>query len=302
MFKDLFRSIGDCFSALGFVFENRMAHFFLYPIVVTILLSIGLIAGISSLVELMKEYVDAHWSFNSVVPADEGFWQMVWRWIKDFSDMALSKVIEWIVAIGLYYLFHKMMKYIVLVLMSPVMSLISERTEEKLTGREYPFDWGQFFKDIWRGVLIAGRNFAIEMFIVLAVWAVNLVLLVFVPPVGMITTFLGAIFTWIVGAYFYGFATMDYTNERRRLSIKESVAFIRRNRGIAIGNGLVFSAVMAVPIIGAYVGPVFAIIMCTVGAVLTIHNKVDLDREDFYLKPTGNSADDQLTTNENVGG
>ena len=268
-----------------------MAHFILYPIVITILLSIGLIAGIGALVDSIKEYVESHWQFNSVVPADEGFWEMIWRWVKDFSDTALSTMLEWVVAIGLYYLFHKMMKYIVLVLMSPVMSMISERTEEKLTGRQFPFEWGQFFKDIWRGVLIAGRNFAIEMFIVLAVWSVNIVLLITVPPLGMVTSVIGGVFTWIVGAYFYGFATMDYTNERRRLSVKESVAFIRQNKGIAIGNGMVFAALMWVPIIGAYIGPVFATVMCTVGAVMTIHNKVDLNKDDFYLQATADASE-----------
>lgn len=286
MFNDLLRAIGDCFKALGFVFEHRMAHFFLYPIAITILLSVGLIATVDWLVEGIDQYVSDNWSFRAEVTTDEGWFETGWRYVQNFSDYALAGIVDVGVTLGLFYLFHKLNKYIVLVLMSPVMSLVSERTDEKLTGREFPFEWPQLFKDIWRGVLIAMRNFAIEMGIIIAVCAVNLAITAVVPPLAIITLPAGAVFTWLVGAYFFGFATIDYTNERRRLNVKESVAFIRANKGIALGNGIVFAFLMWIPLIGAYIGPVFATIMCTVGATLTIHDKVNLNRDDFYLQPT----------------
>ena len=212
--------------------------------------------------------------------------ETVWRSIQNFSDYALSGIIDIAVTLGLFFLFHKLNKYVVLVLMSPVMSLLSERTDEKLTGREFPFDWIQLFKDIWRGIRIAVRNFTIEMAIIIGVWIVNLAITALVPPLVIITAPVGAVFTWLVGAYFFGFATMDYTNERRRLNVRESVTFIRANKGIALGNGIVFAILMWIPFVGAYVGPVFATVMCTVGATLSLHQKVNLNRDDFYLQPT----------------
>ena len=42
---------------------------------------------------------------------------------------------------------------------------------------------------------------------------------------------------------------MDYTLERH-FTYKESVAFIRKNRGLAIGNGIGFLLLLFIPVIG----------------------------------------------------
>ena len=42
---------------------------------------------------------------------------------------------------------------------------------------------------------------------------------------------------------------MDYTLERH-YNYKDSINFVRRNRGVAIGNGLVFILFLLVPFIG----------------------------------------------------
>jgi CysZ protein len=42
---------------------------------------------------------------------------------------------------------------------------------------------------------------------------------------------------------------MDYTLERH-YKYKESVQFVHRNRGLAIGNGIVFILFLLIPVIG----------------------------------------------------
>lgn len=286
MFKDVFTSFSDCFRALGFVFERRMAHYFLYPIAITIVLSVVVVQGIDWAVDTLQEWVRNKYLFESEVPADESTWQAIGRTMRDFSDFAVRNVLSVLLWVVFIYVSHKLMKYVVLTVMSPVMAFISERTEQELTGREFPFDWPQFFKDILRGLRIALRNFAIEMGIIVLVWLAGIAASMLIPFLAPVLIFAGTVFTFIVGAYYYGFATMDYTNERRRLDVRNSVRFIWEHKGIAIGNGLVFSLLMVIPIIGAYIGPVFATVMCTAGATISIHNKIDLSREELYLQQT----------------
>ena len=78
---------------------------------------------------------------------------------------------------------------------------------------------------------------------------------------------------------FYGFSFIDYTNERRRLSVKQSVAFIRQNKGVAVTNGAVFSLLLMIPFCG-YSLAGFGAIISVVAATLAIHQKVDLRKKD----------------------
>jgi CysZ protein len=59
---------------------------------------------------------------------------------------------------------------------------------------------------------------------------------------------------------------MDFTMERH-LSVKSSIAFIRDNRGLAIGNGLVFIVMLMIPIFGLLLAPPLAVIAATIGTV-----------------------------------
>lgn len=296
MFKDFFKSFADCFRALGFVFENRMAHYFIYPVLITIVLSIGLVAGIEAFAAWVTGLASESLGISVQPTEDESWWQTGWRWLQEAADFSIKNVLGLAIqAIFYFFVFPKMIKYVVLIIMSPVMSLVSETAEGRLIGREYPFEWAQFIKDILRGIRIAVRNFLIEFGIIIGVWIVNIIITSFLPFLAIITVPAGTLFTFFIGAYFYGFATMDYTNERRRLNVRESVQFIRSNKGIALGNGSLFSLMMLVPYLGTYLGPIFGTIMCTVGSVLSIHDKVNLERDDFYLKQT---PGDQVQTTE----
>ena len=168
-------------------------------------------------------------------------------------------------------MYYKISKYVVIIAMSPIMAFVSERTETILNGSEVPFSWGQFCKDILRGVILAIRNFIIEIGFIIILGVLGLIIGLVFPPLAVITTPLFAVLTFTIGAYFYGFATMDYTSERRKLSASESVRYIWKHKGVALANGTIFTLWLIVPIFGTYVGTIFAPITCTVGATLAIH-------------------------------
>jgi CysZ protein len=56
---------------------------------------------------------------------------------------------------------------------------------------------------------------------------------------------------------------MDYCCERRRMTISQSVRFMRRNRWLVMGNGLMYSLLDSIPVVGLIVAPVNAVIGAT---------------------------------------
>ncbi|MCT4646062.1 MAG: EI24 domain-containing protein, partial [Carboxylicivirga sp.] len=148
-----------------------------------------------------------------------------------------------------------------------VYAFLSEKTEEIISGKIIPFNITQFSKDIIRGVLLALRNMAVEIGLTLLLFVLS-----FIPIVGYLTP----IALFLVSAYFYGFSFMDYTFERKRFKIDYSVRFMRRNKGLAIGNGFVFSLVLLIPYIGVMIAG-FVSIVSVVAATLAAGEVIDSD-------------------------
>jgi len=224
-------------KAISFVFEKGLWIYFIYTIVIAGLLIFGGFELVHHLSDWLEDWIMFYFSTDS----DEG-------WFSFLGD-ALHVLVSVGLKILFFFIFSTLSKYILLILMSPIMALLSERTEEIITGKVYPFNFGQFIKDIFRGVLIALRNMFIEFgFLFLGFFVV------WIPFVGWVF----ALFLIIVSYYFYGFSMIDYVSERRKMGVSQSVSYVRKNKGLAIGNGFIFSLVFAIPFLGGMIAAVIA--------------------------------------------
>ncbi len=236
-FEQVVMAIKSYGKAISFVFEKGLWLYFIYSIVIAGLLTFVGFEIIRHLSDLLEEWI------MSFFTADK----------KDGWFRFLSDALYFLLSIGLkilfFFIFSTFSKYILLILMSPIMALISERTEEIITGNVYPFNFNQYIKDIGRGIVIALRNMLIEFgFIYLGF------LVVWIPIIGWIA----ALFLIVLSYYFYGFSMIDYVSERRRMGMSQSVSYVRKNKGLSIGNGFVFSLIFAIPLIGGMLAAVVA--------------------------------------------
>jgi CysZ protein len=141
------------FKAFGFIFKHRLAAWYLVPIGIWIVLIFGTTFSLAS---WLSPYVE-QWLSDALGSAklpEESFWTAAKSWLQTGIQFASA----WVLRVLIWIALGRVMKYVILILMSPLLAWISEVTEEKLTGKEYPFDLMQLLSDAWRGVLITLRN------------------------------------------------------------------------------------------------------------------------------------------------
>ncbi|MDF2437087.1 MAG: hypothetical protein K0Q95_1463 [Bacteroidota bacterium] len=247
MLGELISGISSYGAAVRIIRENKLWWYFLFPLVIMILLIIG---G----TELITNF--SGWLEGHLLP---------WLNLGESSDKLVreySGPLNFLISIALkilfFLLFSTILKYLVLILLSPVLALLSQRVDEIITKKKYPFSPVQFLKDTIRACLISVRNMFIQLGLLLCCS-----ILMMIPLIGWIAP---AVIVFI-NYYFYGFAMIDYTNERYNLNVKASTTFVRKHKGLAVGNGFVFSVIFAIPFAGVIFAPILATVAATIVSV-----------------------------------
>jgi len=158
----------------------------------------------------------------------------------------------------LFIFYFSLFKFLFLIIGSPVFAYLSEKTESIIEGKDFPFSLPQLIKDIFRGIKIALRNLLWQ-----SVYLLAILILSFIPVIGWI----GPLIALFVECYYFGFSMLDYSSERNKMSAAQSIDFIGRHKGLAIGNGLVFYVMHFIPLIGWLLAPSYAV----VAATLSLH-------------------------------
>jgi len=179
------------------------------------------------------------------------------EWVKSHAHglfKILFSITYFAIWLVLMLLFFSLFKYLFLIIGSPVFAYLSEKTESILENRDFPFSFSQLIKDVGRAVRIALRNMLWQ-----TVYVISILILSFIPVAGWITPLLA----FFVDCYYLGFSMLDYSSERNKLSVGESIELIGHHRGLAIGNGMVFYAMHMIPILGWLFAPSYAVIAAT---------------------------------------
>jgi CysZ protein len=249
-----FKGIRHFISATGFVARHGLWYFYLFPLILSIAWYIGLFALLTSCSGDIGE-----WLIGPYLPEQDPQFEGFWSFLNVFTVVVIRGILSFLLGMLIYLLSTRFSKYIVLILLSPVFSILSEKTDEILTGRSYPFNPVQMLKDVLRGTIIALRNLCIELLLV----GVFTIAAFFAGPFAILIVPL----LWLLSAYFYGFSMMDYTCERRKMSISESVRFVRKNRGFVLGNGIMYAFLDKIPFVGLVIAPVNAVVGATTGLI-----------------------------------
>jgi len=243
LLKELVIAIQAYFKAHQFIVKNKLWKWIFIPGVIYMLMFMG---GIWLFWNSSTNFLD--WLFNVVG-------------IKSWLDAMNNSFLNFLFITGtiifrliLLFFYFSLFKFLFLIVGSPVFAYLSEKTENILEGKDYPFSMQQLLHDIWRGIRLALRNTLWQ-----TVYTISLLLFSLVPVVGWISPLIA----FMIECYFYGFSMLDYSTERHKLSPSQSIAFISNRKGLAIGNGMVFFLMHIIPFVGWILAPAYAVVAAT---------------------------------------
>ena len=247
MLKEIIIAIQSYFEAHDFIRKHRLWKWILVPGLLYMLLFVV------GMYFFWQSSNDAVTWISQQIGLENWLQSQRSDWLSFFFLMA-----GLVLRIVLVFFYFSLFKYIFLIIGSPVFAYLSEKTESILEGKDFPFDGKQLFKDIVRGIRMALRNTLWQ-----TVYVVSLILLSLVPVIGWITP----VIVLFVECYYYGSSMLDYSLERHKLSYAQSIVYIGRHRGLAIGNGLIFYLLHGFIVIGWILAPAYAV----VAATLSLH-------------------------------
>ena len=245
MIKNIFSGIRAYFGTLKLISQLKLWKYFIIPIVISVLTA--MIIGFT-----------AYGFSDNIGRVLAKIW--VWDWGKE----TFITITSFIGAIFLLVIGLILYKHIILALSAPFMSPVSEKIEIHINGSLRSNHRKTTFQEqLWRGIRINIRNLGKELLITLPI-----LLLKFIPLVNIFSTIL----LFLVQAYYAGFGNMDYTLERH-FNYKESVNFVSKNKGVSIGNGIVFMLCLLIPVVGIIIVLPLSVTAASVKTVELLNQK-----------------------------
>ncbi len=242
-FKDFTNSIkayGQAFELAG---KLKLWRYFFIPAIIGLFVGILIMIAAGFLSEPIGQKIGGYWPFD--------FWKEA---MMSFS-IFLGGV--FVILIGAIIFKHAVMAF-----SAPFMTPVSEKIEIHITGKslDQTDTSAEFMAALVRGIRINVRNLFLELLI-----TIPLIILSIIPLLNLVTSIL----LIYVQSYYAGFGNMDYTLERYR-NYSETQIFVRNHKGIAVGNGLIFHLLLAIPVVGI----MLALPLATIAATTETLNKL----------------------------
>lgn len=246
MIKNIVLGIKEYTGAFTLISKLKLWKYFIIPVFISVLTAVLIGVEVYVLSDNIGAIIAKLW---------------IWDWGRE-GFTAISNFVGGIIVLVIGLILYK---HIIMALSAPFMSPVSEKIEQHYYGEtKHLHRKTSNTEQLIRGIRINIRNLFRELVI-----TIPILLLKFIPIVNIFSTIL----LFLVQAYYAGFGNMDYTLERH-LSYKESIDFVKKNKGYAIGNGIVFMLFLLIPIIGIIIVLPLSVTAASKKTVKLMHNKL----------------------------
>jgi CysZ protein len=248
--KELFRGLHSYIRAHRVISEHKLWTYVAIPGFMSFCYILLLIFVGRVYFTEISDYITRHW-----IPAS----------IKGEVTVAITTVLLWILVLMVGYITYKQ---IILIFLSPILSYLSELTETVVYNEPAPeFRFGNLVRDIVRGLIINLRNLFLTLILMMTAWVTMLI-----PGLGPpVSTGL----MLLIQFFYDGSGLVDYTLERKRYSVRESIHFVKANRARVIGIGMGFMLILVIPLAGWFAAPSYGTVAATLATLDKIREEND---------------------------
>lgn len=193
---------------------------------------------------LFSTLIYSIWVFSDAF----GIWMagmIPWNWAHE------SILFSAVMGILSLFIFWFVIKYLMLMALSPVLSIVSEKIE-KVYNEKSNADFS-VMSSAARSVRINLRNMLKELILTILLLAMSLI-----PGINILTF----VMLFLVQTYFLGFGFMDFYLERH-FTFGQTVAMVWKHKWAAISLGIIFTLLILLPIFGVLIAPYFVTVTAT---------------------------------------
>ena len=242
MLKGVYQGCSAYSEVYEIISRLKLWKFFVIPMLISFLVFSMILVVSFSLSSSIGSYIASFWSW-------------------DFGQETIHAISRFFGGLLIIIFGFISFKHIIMALSAPFMGPISKIIEDDINGVVSQVKTSTPSGLLMRGIRISLRNLLREL-----VLSIPILLFGLIPVVG----FFSVVMLFLMQAYFAGFGNMDYTLERH-FSYQKSVFFVKKNKGIAMGNGIVFMLFLLIPFFGVILVHPLSVTAATIVTVKSIN-------------------------------
>ena len=242
MLKGVYQGCSAYSEVYEIISRLKLWKFFVIPMLISFLVFSMILVVSFSLSSSIGSYIASFWSW-------------------DFGQETIHAISRFFGGLLIIIFGFISFKHIIMALSAPFMGPISKIIEYDINGVVSQVKTSTPSGLLMRGIRISLRNLLREL-----VLSIPILLFGLIPVVG----FFSVVMLFFMQAYFAGFGNMDYTLERH-FSYQKSVFFVKKNKGIAMGNGIVFMLFLLIPFLGVILVHPLSVTAATIVTVKSIN-------------------------------
>ena len=244
MLKGVYQGCTAYSEVYEIISRLKLWKFFVIPMLISFLVFSMILVVSFSLSNSIGSYIASFWSW-------------------DFGQETIHAISRFFGGLLIIIFGFISFKHIIMALSAPFMGPISKIIEDDINGVVSQVKTSTPSGLLMRGIRISLRNLLREL-----VLSIPILLFGLIPVVG----FFSVVMLFLMQAYFAGFGNMDYTLERH-FSYQKSIFFVKKNKGIAMGNGIVFMLFLLIPFLGVILVHPLSVTAATIVTVKSINKE-----------------------------